>query len=457
MALKNGQSSLDSITIRLVDLQKEITNCDSFNLSSEFLTPTDKVQFKVSNEDVLLVSELLVPPAKIDFVINDRVQFTGYIDSIHQESDREGGNITIVTCRDILGRVVSSNTDFEEEYTSQSTVLDVLQKNLPQYGIEQIYNDDQTNINIMTGFAPGKGKNVKITITQKTTIGFEKNADKSFKLDSKHQKIPITKEKKVTTVTAALKPGLKTLTLEHLKPKPGEGEYAFIDRILKRHGLIMRAAADGSGVIVDKPNFDGPSIFNIFHKSGELDSINNVIKATKLLDFGEQPSLIIAMGFGGGKKSRKSQLKTIMVNELIGVDENGTILPEVQTLINKHPGFKPLPIRKELVPNRKLFGSKPIPCWKFIKDEESKSQDQLDAFVKRKMAEYQQKGLVMTYIVEGWTQNGYPWCLNTIVDVDDDVNNIHERMWILNRRFDKTKSGTRTTLTLIRPYTLSIG
>lgn len=457
MALKDGQSDLDSVTLRLTDLQKEIKNWDSYSLDSDFLTPTDAFQFKVSDEDPILIQELLVPGTKIDLVINDRIQCTGFIDKIHQDDDRSIGDLISISGRDILGRVISSSADFEEEFTTQMTVLDVLKKTLPQYGIEQIYNDDQANINVITGYQPGKGKSNSTSVNQKTITGFEKKADGSFKLDANKQKIPITKDKKVTTVTSASKPGLKTLTLEHLKPKAGEGEYAFIDRVLKRHGLIMRAAADGSGVIVDKPNFDGPAIFNIFHKRGDLESINNVIKGSKVIDLAEQPSLVIGIGFGGGKKARKSQFKAIMVNEVIGVDENGNIYPEVQAVIARYPGFKVMPIRKELKPNRPMFAPKLVPCFKFIKDDESKTQDQLEKMVQRKMAEYQQKALVLTYVVEGHTQNGIPWCVNTIVDVDDDVRNIHERMWILKRRFEKSRSGTRTTLTLIRPYTLDIG
>lgn len=458
--LKQGQSDSDTVSIRLPDIGKEITNVDSYTLSTDFLTPSDKFVFKVSvKDDVILANELLIPGTKIQVIINEKIQMTAFIDKCRTSSSRSGGTVVNIDCRDILGRVVSSTTDFEDDYTTKTTVLDILNKNLPIYGIDKIYNDDLANVNAITGFEPGKAKYISDVKKEKPVIGYEKNKDGSFKLDSKNQKIKVYgPEKTIVTQKSINKPGLKDLTLDHLKAKPGEGEYGFIDRILKRHGLIMRAAADGSGVVVDKPNFEGPSIFSIIRKQGDLDSLNNVESMNIDVDFAQQPSLIIGIGFGGGKKARKSQFKAIMVNELVGCDQDGNILPEVQQIIQKHPGFKTLPIRKNLVPTRNKFAKKLVPCFVFFKDDDSKTQDQLEQVVRRKMAEFQQKALIVTCVVEGHTQNGHPWCVNTITDVDDDVLNVHERMWVLNRRFDKSRSGgTKTSLTLIRPGMLLIG
>lgn len=457
MALQNGQSELDTLVLKLPASGREIKNHDRYTLSTEYLTPTDKFQFNISAEDRELIKDVLKPGTQVQLSINNCIQCTGFVDEIVKESDRNGGNFYQIIGRDILGRVVSSRADFEEEYKTSVTVLDVLNKLLPPYGIKTIYNDDKANINVITGYEPGKGKSIKSIVVQKSITGFEKKPDGSFKLDTNKQKIPIYEKKKVTTVTAASKPGLKKLTLEHLKPKPGEGEYHFMDRILKRHGLIMRAASDGSGVVVDAPDFEGPSIFTLYHKTGDLSSINNVIKSNIHINFDRQPSLIIGMGYGGGKKSRKSQFKAIMVNELVGVDANGNILPEVNEAIARHHGYKTMPIRPQLVPSRKLFSDELVPCFDYFKDEESKDQAQIEKMVQRRMAEDQQKALTITYELEGHSQNGVIWCVNTIVDVDDDVNDIHERMWIINRRFEKTRSGgTRTFITCIRPYTLLI-
>lgn len=455
MALQNGQSVLDSVSLRIPDLQKEIKNWNSYTLSTDFLTPCDKFQFRVSSQDdVTLVNEVLVPGVKVQLVINNHIQCTGFIDNIEISGDRNGTDV-IIEGRDILGRVVSSRTNYEIEYTTSMTVLDVLNKTLPTYGITKYINDDQLNINVITGYEKGKGKYYSQTVEKPVIVGFKQNPDKSYILDSNKQKIPIKEKKKVTETKAANKPGLKDLRVDQLKPKAGEGEYAFIDRILKRHGLVMRAMADGSGVVIDKPNFTGPMLFNIFNRTGELRDLNNVLKFHKKAEFVSQPSLIVGAGFGGGKTARKSQFKAIIVNELVGLDDNGNILPEIQVEIAKHPGFKALPLRKELIPSRKLFSQKLIPCFDYFHDDESKSQEQLEKMITRRLAEDQQKALVLTYTVEGHTQNGIPWCVNTLVNVDDDINNIHEKMWILNRRFEKTKSGgTKTTLTLIRPYTL---
>jgi prophage tail gpP-like protein len=87
----------------------------------------------------------------------------------------------------------------------------------------------------------------------------------------------------------------------------------------------------------------------------------------------------------------------------------------------------------------------------YLKDDESHSQEEIEAFAKREMSLYTRKSLVCNYTVAGHTSNGHPWTVDTIVDVDDECGNVHEPMWIQERTFTKSRSGgTRTSMVLLR-------
>jgi prophage tail gpP-like protein len=63
----------------------------------------------------------------------------------------------------------------------------------------------------------------------------------------------------------------------------------------------------------------------------------------------------------------------------------------------------------------------------------------------------------MSTTVYGHTQDGHPFAVDTLIDVDDDVLGLHEPMWVMERTYTKSRSaGTTTTLTLIRRYTLDL-
>jgi prophage tail gpP-like protein len=98
----------------------------------------------------------------------------------------------------------------------------------------------------------------------------------------------------------------------------------------------------------------------------------------------------------------------------------------------------------------------------FLHDEESKTQEQLNFFVKRTMSELLRKSLVCHYTVEGHGQNVdgvfVPWDIDRVVEVHDEPGGVDERMWIIGRTFEKSRSGgTFTRLELVRLYSIASG
>lgn len=447
MALPSGQSELDTVVLRLPGVGREITNWTRYSYNQAFLTPTAGWSFSVPADDRTLVDELLVVGAPVELAINDRLQCTGTIDKRTIDAGSSGGTVITVQGRDILGRVVDSCIDPAYKFAAGSTLSDVVLAVLAQFGIDKVYNSDAINVNAITGLARGVNasgtRSVKVGVPKRTT-----QADGSIKLET-------TLVSGTITVDTS-RPDLKKVPLDQIKPHIGEGAYAYLDRILRRQGFMMWAAADGTGVVIDKADFTSAPRHRIIHRR-EDGSANNVLHGSVIQDATTQPSVIVGFGFGGGRQADKSRLKVAMVNELVGLDASGAPLPGVADILARYKSMRVLPLRAELVPFQRPIGDPALASPMFFQDAEAKTIEQLEASVRREMATRQQKATSVSYEVAGHTQDGAPWSVNSIVDVDDEVRRVHGRMWCVERAFSKsTGSGTMASIRLIKPYTLQV-
>ncbi|MRG98206.1 phage baseplate assembly protein [Polyangium spumosum] len=449
MALRDGQSELDTAVLRVEGLSFEVKTWDKCTIREDFISPTAAFDFTLSTNDPTLYNQIFVAGAKIEIAINDRLQSTGYIERVRKSHSRASGTTYQISGRDILGPVVSASIDPKIKITSNQTVADFLYAILGQFGIDTIYVGDDKNYNIVTGYPKGRGK------AQTQTFTVKEATSRVVSSDGKSAEVQF-KTATVTQVISRNRPDLKNLPLDQLKPRIGEGAYQLIDRLLSRLGLRMWAAADGSGVIVDAPDFTTPAIHKVIRQFDG--AANNVLDGESNINVEIQPSCIVAVGHSSGADLAKTKLKCIAVNELVAVNTAGQPVKSAANIIARYPGVTVLPIRQELVPKEdrivSVFTQKPM----FIKDDESKTIDQLAAFARRQLAMKQKEYLVATYTVMGHTYAGYPWAVNTLVDVDDDYLGIHEPLWCVERTFIKSRSeGTLTQLKLIKPHTLQLG
>ena len=302
-------------------------------------------------------------------------------------------------------------------------------------------------INIVTGYPKGKfgGGPTKVKIREpKRTVNADGTATLTYT------------EADSYIVNDPTRPDLKKLQLAQAKPHIGEGVYAYLERLLRRVGLTMWAAADGSGVVLSVPDFTGPARYRLIRRRSDPRE-NNITRGQAVTDLSTQPSCIMAFGFGGGVDVQKSALKVLMVNELTGLDASGNPLPEILNIKARYKSCKLLPLRPDLVPLARPLGDQLLATPYFCQDTESKNLAQLEAFVRREMATRQQGALSVNYEVIGHTQGGYPWAVNTLVAVEDEVLGIHRDMWIAEKTFAKSNGGgTTASLRLIPPHTLQI-
>lgn len=413
MAIPNGASELDTVSFRYADNGVEITNWIDYHYNQDFMKPTCEWSFTINDEDGSLM-DTLVYGVGVNLFINDKIQCAGLIEKVTTEINPSGGTVLTVQGRDIMAKVVEGIVNPKLQFPTNTTLQSIIKTVLAPLGITQIDNSDSTNLNIMTGktFAPDEDQ------------GFNKKA------------------------------------LKELKTHYGEGCFQFIDKLLKRHGFMMWARADGKGVVISQPNYTNTPIYTIKHSQNAKNTDNNVIHGAKVVDGTGQPTMVYCKGFTNGDDADVVSSDVVMVNELVGLDYNGIPLPEVSAIIAQYQdqGVKILNLRNVLIPLRQSFFQKPIvvgAC--FVKDDEAQDQAQLENFVKRTMANFQVKMVKVHYRVKGHTFNGIPWAVNTMVNVKDEALDIDEPYWIIERTFGKSFSdGTYTDLRLIKPFTLDI-
>ena len=453
--IKNGESEIATVSLSIPDFGKEIKNWSEYSISSNYLEPCDTWSFSISAEDVTLYQELLVPGSKVTAKINNLSQFTGYIDNRHINYAANAGTTVTIAGRDVLARLTQANVSPKLKLKKDMTVLDLLEKFVSLYQLGKVYNSEGTNLNVLTGRKNKESLSYKTTPAQEIT--YEKNSDGSLKTGDDGKYISSLKDNSISEVISNKRPELKNIKIKELKPHPGEGAYNFLDRMLRRIGLMLKAMADGSGIMISTPIFDGETYGDLISRKGDT-SNNNIKTCGGTLNWAAQPTVIIAEGFGGGPEFGKSKIQVIMINELTGLDPNGQPVSQIQDIKGSYPNAFVVPIRKELVPKVQPLASKYSFCPMYVKDDESKTIEELKFAVLRRMAECQRKVLNVNYTVAGFlNQKGEPWAVNTLVNVDDDILGIHEKMWVLGRTFNKSvKSGTSTSLQLIKPYTLII-
>jgi prophage tail gpP-like protein len=482
-----------------------------YSFNSNFLTPTDGWSFTVGDEvlsshatvgengeksfggDSLRIA--LAPRQLVFLSIGGHIQCTGIIDKVTTTTTRSGGTEVTIEGRDLLSPAVDSVIDPRVVIKPEMKLLDMLTIVLGPFGFprrDQYLISNEDNRNIMSGkkhatskngvINNGKGKADKPKKFAGLTAA-HRNFGFSYNPTQAEKQANATEAKRAADAAAAVKTkkakGLDEYQLHLLKPEQHEGALQFAERVCKRLGLTLWLHADGRHIVVAKPKFDQAPVYTLVHRKPPEPSLddnqritneppgtgNDILSATVVRDAGSQPSIIFASGAGSGGANPRSQFTVCVVNPVI----QG---PDLSAIFKAYPNTKPLDLAF-LGPNysgngkdtdiRISNGSAYVDTWArplFLHDENSKTVEELESFLKRELATRMHKAFTYTVEVVGHEfedSDGKrtPWVIDTIVRIEDDVCDVHEDLWILDRTFTKSRSGgTKTKLICVRPHTL---
>lgn len=418
-----GTPDKDQVRLRVVDAKVDLTRWTKYDFSSNYLVDADGWSLTVAHDKLEPAQkDALQIGAKVKLFVNEFPLGAGYIDRLRISADRRGGVQYDIVGRDSMGPVTDAIADPRVQFKPGTTLSEFLKTLLTPFGWSsdsQFVVDARANRDAKTGGVRGT---------------------------------PTSKAKKHSA--------LKDFVLHQLKPHNHEGLGRFIKRTCDRFGLFVRLSADGEYVILAAPDFTQPPRYQLRRNNGtNSEGETNIEQGEVIYDGTDQPSVIVADGFSGGGEFGKGQVKVYCINPYFGMDAQGFPTDDVAKIVASYPEAQPVLFTTQPFTRRAAkMPPKPV----FIHDEESKTLEQLSFFVKRTMSELLRRSLVCNYTVEGHGQivEGVftPWDIDTVVDVQDEPGMVSERMWILGRRFEKSRSGgTYTHLELVRLYSIASG
>lgn len=380
------------LSVRFPELDAETDRVESYSIDSGYLTPTDGFTVKIYDEDVAKVRGLEMQP--VDILVDNNVQLQGRVDQT-VITDKA------VTCngRDYIADITECNVDPTLKIKEGDTLSDALLLGLGPVGIDTILSDaDFALRDIRTG----------------RRIGAPPLAD------------------------------FRQGKLEDYKANPGEGLFEFYNRIVARFGCTIQPGSDRNTIYLTAPNYGQEPSYEIIVSDGDdsLRSSNNVLTATATRGFASFPTYAL---FNGWKTNKGGERVPVAIETDI-LDLAATFSEELAQTLNAQVQagrIKPGTTR----PGSKLYRLL------YYRDDDSRSQEQLEKSALRAIAERLKDSLIYTCTVQGHRdpRTDILWATDTIANVNDDIRDVHEPMWIARRtfRFDRG-SGAVTDLTMWR-------
>lgn len=200
--------------------------------------------------------------------------------------------------------------------------------------------------------------------------------------------------------------------LKDLRPHANEGGFQYLVRFAHRAGYHIWAMPDGQGVVIGTPTYEQPASYTarrLRATSPGRGGGNNIEKGSAKLDYTHVPSDVYVRG-KGSKPGDKSQ-------------------PIGYAHFDAAPYFKPF----------------------YVTDDESTSVDHANAVARFTLGKALRTSLDYRITLRGLSDPATKavYTVDTVIDVQDEVDGINGMMWIESRTFRKSRSGTFTDLKLI--------
>lgn len=385
------------LTVRFEFSGREETRFEDWSIDSSYLVSTDGFSFTIAPDgrDRSLLRDLEIQP--VELLVNGASQCFGRIDVTDI-----GGRGSALACegRDFIADLVECNVDPYLKFSAEVTVGEALLDAMAPCRVTAVYGCDEVQL-------------ADVRSGKKTKGGRPSSPKKAH--------------------------------VEDAKPRPGEGIYEFCNRIVARYGATIQPGPDRSSVILDRPNYTQEPRYRLTRSDDTTQSIrNNVLTARARRDYSSFPTFVMFTGTNARAGKSGAGAFTFFDARLSAELENtemGRILNAGIAQGRFPPGTSP---ENPGILYRLLYH----------RDEQAKTQEQLDNAARRAYAERLKDSLTYTATVRGHTdpETGAVWSVNTLAVVDDAICGINEPLWVARRTLKYSESGGATTeLELWRP------
>lgn len=417
--------------VEIVSTGERFTNFESWNIQQNYTTPADGFEFTVyDRKDPGKLRRTFRPWQNVNLYINGCLQVLGRIDSTDGVGDNNDS--LSVRGRDYMGAFVDPPMDPSFRVSKGEHLDSLIQRALAPFGVNTVVGD---GYNLARNAATGKN-------------------------------------------SRGVPSDFKGIPMEDMKPSDNQGTFQFLTSIVSRHGFTIQPTTLREWVALAAPDYSQQPLYE-FRRSASNPSLTNILQGKASRDYTNVPSVTIATGrvlpkgvkyvrgtdeeslrhdaaviarwwFGLEADKLSSQSVAVPARYTIktfGIGSPSTIgeLEEVRRVFNGvavEEHIKPGTLGDE----SKVY--KPL----FYKDDKARNTSQLYYGLRRELAERLKDTLVYSVEVLGTAApDGAIYCVDTLARVDDDVQDVHETMWIMDRSVSDSGNGAVTTLQLIRP------
>lgn len=463
MAAKLSEPSLK---IRFTDLGRETSNVKSYTLDSAYMTSTDAFSFVLYEKDVNLVRGLELQP--VELYVDGNLQAVGRV-----EVTTVGGTDGLaIQCqgRDYICDMVECNVDPAVSINDKMKLEQAVKLAAKAVGVTDVTYDAARWRNQRAG------GQIQTPVPQ---WSFQEAPLKDYKVN------------------------------------PGEGIYEFLARMCVRFGATIQPTLQRDTVLLSAPDYVQEAAYSITRSFSNPGSTkNNVLNATATRDYTKFPTVVLVSGkaSGGPGQTRKAAATTsssgeimqrftpstvwepwypfmrfpeeddINIYQVSGSDEQQennffsgyfqeteekvaaetratTVDSDIQKTIWSllPPGVAAW--TRRIPPKSPRL---PVALYRllYLRDTLAKDTKQLANTTARIAAERMKDSLQYEVTIRGHKdpETGRTYTPDTIIDVNDDICGIGERLWVEHVEFSYAQgAGPITKLTCWRPGSFGIG
>lgn len=381
-----------------VVLQKSdrILQVQEYTYAQDFLGAMDAFSFVYYNEDISLTRGLELQPVVLR--INERPQVYGRIDVTERGDD---GSSVHCEGRDYLADLVECNIDPKCILRDGMTLEQAVLLLTGTCGITSI-TDSSGRISARTGKATGKKP---LTISAKAVSDF--------------------------------------------KPVAGRGIYEVLEELLARFGYLAQPSIGRSSLAIQAPTYEQPSIGRIV-RTVDSPNKNLLISGRARCDYSSLPTHALFTGKQGspvetgGAKGCLSEWSALESSSAYGSTFSGIV--DAAVISGRSNPNSPTAVADGSLYRLLYFNDQKV----------GKTAEQITNARARAVGERLKKTLRYTCKLRGHVNpvTGYTWSVDTMLDVDDDMADVHEQLWVHKATFRCSRNeGPTTALEMIRPKT----
>lgn len=221
------------------------------------------------------------------------------------------------------------------------------------------------------------------------------------------------------------------LSLQDLKPDGEQGLYEYLNRIVARHTVTIQPTLNRNELLLQGPNYDQESLYAV--RRSRDGRTNRVKRGVARRDFSRFPTFTIVRGLNAGATAKENSPPNTS-----GLINSSTLTPETRAV--------------SVQGRRKPSLSGPDADGKLyrllsIHDRHAQTRDQINAAAFRAIWDRLKDTLTYRATLRGHRDpdTGAIYSIDTMIDVQDEVADVNEPMWIYRRTLKYTKSGGAET------------